>query len=111
MITDSPVVAAETFERATGWQLKPEGACRGDVCIPLPQPRSGAIDLRDVAARLDMPLVEDPESGLWALGPPAGPTLDGPLAPDFTLPDRGGGEFTLSSLRGVKVLILAWAPW
>lgn len=111
MVTPGPVVATDDFERGTGWELKPEGACRGAVCIPLPRPAGGSVDLREVAPALRMPLVEDPETGLWAVGPPAGPPLMDARAPDFTLPDRHGGDFALSSLRGRKVAVVAWAPW
>ena len=30
---------------------------------------------------------------------------------DFALPATGGKEFRLSSLRGQKVLLYAWAPY
>lgn len=32
-------------------------------------------------------------------------------APDFTLPDKNGNNFTLSSLRGYYVLLDFWAAW
>ncbi len=35
----------------------------------------------------------------------------GSLAPDFTLPDTSGVNFTLSSLKGKYVLIDFWAAW
>jgi hypothetical protein len=111
VVSASPLVSAPEFERLTGWELKPEGACRGAVCVSLGLPPGGAVDLREVAGRLGMPLVEDTFAGLWALGPAAGPVLEDARAPDFTLPDWRGGDFTLSSLRGRKVLVLAWAPW
>jgi hypothetical protein len=31
--------------------------------------------------------------------------------PEVTLPDRHGNPFSLSSLLGTKVLLLAWASW
>ena len=111
MVTPVPVLPVAEFERRTGWELKPEGACRGNLCVPLPAPDGGEVDLRQVAERLNMPLLHDREAGLWALGPAAGPVLAEPAAPDFTLPDWRGEDFRLSSLRGQKVLILAWAPW
>jgi hypothetical protein len=111
VLTATPTVARAEFERATGWELKPEGACRGPICIPLDLPPDAPVDLRLVAERLGMPLVHDAGAGLWALGPASGPVLDTAHAPDFTLPDWQGGDFTLSSRRGAKVLILAWAPW
>lgn len=35
----------------------------------------------------------------------------GDMAPDFTLPMYGGGEVTLSKLRGKVVLLNFWATW
>jgi hypothetical protein len=111
MILGAPVVDAAELARRTGWRLKPEGLCRGDVCVPLPQTGGSPLEAGLVAERLGMPLVRDEAAGLWALGPEAGRTLTSAEAPDFTLPDWQGRDFTLSSLRGRKVLIVAWAPW
>jgi peroxiredoxin len=38
-------------------------------------------------------------------------TQIGSLAPDFTLPDTSGVNFTLSSLKGKYVLVDFWASW
>jgi hypothetical protein len=96
------------LERQTGWSVKPEGACRGDVCVPLARP----FDLSDLARRLGMELVHDERHGLWALGPEAGGrALLGAELPDIVLPDRNGEDFELRSLRGTKVCMIAWASW
>ena len=62
---------------------------------------------------MGMPLVAAPEYGLWALGPASigSRALASAKAPDLRLPDLDGHEFRLSSLRGQKVLLLAWAPY
>jgi hypothetical protein len=107
-------VPAERFERETGWALKPEGACRGDICVPLGDLAAGPdIEVGAVADRLGMPLVHDEAAGLWALGPAAlgGRALPTAEAPELELPDLDGRAFRLSSLRGRKVLLVAWAPY
>jgi hypothetical protein len=107
MVTKSSAIDPAAFFTATGWELKPEGACRGDICVPLPD-RS----LPEVARRLGMPLVHDEENGLWSLGPAVEQILPaGGEAPDFALPDLSGRVHRLSEQRGRKALILAWAPW
>jgi cytochrome oxidase Cu insertion factor (SCO1/SenC/PrrC family) len=59
-----------------------------------------------------MPLVHDEAHGLWALGPESGGrALTTAVVPEITLPDRNGNAFSLSSLRGQKVLLVAWASW
>ena len=38
MLLRSLSVPRSEFEAGTGWRLKPEGACQGDICIPLSRP-------------------------------------------------------------------------
>ena len=112
MILTSPQVHPAEFERATGWALKPEGACKDDRCVPLPADSVARSDVRVLSERLGMPLVHDQALGLWALGPEAGGrALTSAQAPELVLPDWQGREFRLSSLRGRKVLLVAWASW
>jgi len=50
--------------------------------------------------------------GLWCLGPESrGRTLEGARLPPIVLPDLDGVAFDVASLRGQKVLLLAWSPW
>jgi len=101
----------------TGWMLKPEGVCKGEVCVPLPssaRQADGTVDVRAVAERLGMPLVHDEPHRVWALGPEtavSGRALTTAQAPDLELPDVDGTPFRLSSLRGQKVMLVAWASW
>jgi hypothetical protein len=107
-------VETSQFERGTGWAIKPEGACHDDRCVPLVATATadGQVDVRMVAQQLGMPLVHDASSGLWALGPEASTrSLSSARAPDLVLPDRYGQLFDLATLRGRKVLLLAWASW
>ena len=114
MIVDSPMVSREDFEARTGWHIKPQGACKAELCVPLGGFDNDAttFDLRELAPRLGMPLLHDESHDLWSLGPESiGRALQDAIAPPLTLPDRNGIDFTLSSLRGQKVLLLAWASW
>ena len=114
MILTSLVADADELAVRTGWTAKPQGLCRGEVCVPAPGSirDDGALDVEVVAQRLRMPLVHDEEHGLWALGPPAGGTaLTSAGAADPELMDRDGTPFRLSSLHGRKVLLVAWASW
>ncbi len=112
MISQTIEVEAPDFESATGWAIKPEGACRDDRCVPLPRPMSDIVDLRIIAERLNMPLIHDETVELWCLGPEAGgKALSSANAPELELPDWRGKTFRLTDLRRQKVLLLAWAPW
>jgi hypothetical protein len=109
MILEGLDIDETTFQKATGWEIKPEGACKGDVCVPLP----GGFDLASTARRLGMALVRDEQHDLWALGPESlgGRALVTAAAPDLVLDDLDGNEFRLDSLRGQKVVLVAWAPY
>lgn len=112
MILTSLDIDRAQFERATGWALKPQGACKGEVCVPL-LAKPEEIDANVISERLGMALVHDEKHDVWALGSEAigSNALSTAQASDFTLPDWRGEPFTLSSLRGQKVFLLAWASW
>jgi hypothetical protein len=114
--TDGLWLTPEHAERATGWVAKPEGMCRGEVCVPLPAALRSE-DRVDVAAfweRLGRPVVHDSAGETWVLGAGAeerNRRLAGTTAPDFTLPDLAGMPHQLHDLRGSKVFLATWASW
>jgi hypothetical protein len=109
MLTDTLDLDATAFERGTGWAIKPEGACKGEVCVPLPD----GFSVAHAADRLGMAVVTDEETGWSSIGPESlgGRALVSAHAPELVLSDLDGTEFRLSSLRGQKVLLVAWAPY
>ena len=109
MILEGVEVDPERLRARTGWRIEPQGACKGDRCVPLPQ---GPLDARALSERLGMALVADEERGLRALGPEAGGrALASAQMPELELPDRNGRPFSLRSLRGTRVIMVAWASW
>jgi hypothetical protein len=116
MVLDRLDLSSEEFEQITGWDIRPEGACRDDVCVPLPplEPDAeGRIHVTVLAERLGMPIAHDERHRLWALGPRSGDrrVLDTARMPELALPDFHGDAFDVASLRGRKVVLLAWASW
>ena len=113
-------LAAPEFAAATGWSMKPEGLCRGDVCLPVPPGRAADyVDGADLNAtafwhRLQHPVVHDAAGEVWVLGTSAadrGSALGSLEAPDFALQDLAGATWSLSQQRGKKVLLATWASW
>lgn len=115
MIVTELRASKEDFAARTGWIAKPEGLCKGAMCVPLPASGSdgASLDLAVVAERLGMPVLHDETHGVWALGPAtvSGRALDTAEAPDLTLPDLEGRPFELASLRGQRVVVFSWASW
>ncbi len=111
LLTGQPI-DRETFHQGTGWALKPEGACRGEVCVPLSSPVDDTVDVEAVAKQLGMPLVRHSDV-LASLGPATigGKVLATAVAPELVLPDLDGKAFDLASLRGKKVVLVAWSPY
>jgi hypothetical protein len=111
MLFNRPRVSVQEFEKKSGWHLRPEGLCHDDVCVPFPH-STGELELAAVAHAFGSPLVEDVDAGVWSLGlPVAAHAIACARAPDLMLPDVDGNVFHLESLRGKKVLLLAWASW
>ena len=118
-------IAPNDLARATGWEWKSEGLCRGSACVPVPRGDAGrewvretgrglSVSLTQLAQHLRQPVVASPEHGVWAVGEAAedvGERLRSLEAPDFTLPDVVGRLHSLSDYRGRKVFLLAWASW
>ena len=113
-------VGAAGLEAATGWELKPEGLCRGDVCVPLPPEAraalvgNGEIDAAGLWRRLRKPVVASERADVWVLGEAAderAAALEGLEAPDFALPDIDGRTHRLSDYRGQKVMLTTWSSW
>ncbi len=106
------------FANRTGWAIKPEGACKAEVCVPLPpEVRARRRPARRHGARRNGSACRSSPTrphGVWALGPETavtGKVLTSAVAPELELPDADGNPFKLSSLRGKKVVLVSWASW
>ena len=107
-------VRAADLPRINQFEVKPQGACRADMCIPLSKDlKSGEwFNLTGFARKLRQAYVTD--SSAWSFGEiPAvrGDFYRSRMAPDFTAPDRKGRVVHLSDFRGKKVLVVTWAYW
>ena len=107
-------VRSADLPRINEFEVKPQGACRADMCIPLSRDlRSGEwFNLTGFARKLHQACVSD--SGVWSFGEI--PLIRGDfyqtrVAPDFAVPDRQGRVVHLSDFRGRKVLVVTWASW
>ena len=107
-------------EAATGWALKAEGFCRGEVCVPVPPAqadgfvRPGAVNVAALWRHMGKPVVHDSSGETWVLGEDAAARAERLLsleATDFTLPDLDGRAHSLSDYRGKKVFLSTWASW
>ena len=110
--------------RATGFEVKPQGVCRAEVCIPLPAKRESDFlqkergvtwfNLSAFARLLHQPVAYDAALAAWDFGPrleSQNHFVDSLEAPNFTLPDVNGKLHSLADFRGKKVLLLTWASW
>jgi hypothetical protein len=119
---DALWLAPAELTKVGGWELKPEGLCRGPLCVPVPPGASwmrgrGAdvrVDVSGLSRHMGQPVAASPEHAAWSIGDAAEDLADRLRsldAPDFTLPDLDGRMHALSSFRGRKVFLLAWASW
>jgi hypothetical protein len=113
-------LTAEELRRATGWELKPQGFCMDDRCVPVPPGREAEfrsgdlLNLAALAGQTGQPLVRADEHSVWSLGEAPetiGARLKSLEAPNFTLPDLDGKMHSLADYRGKKILLMSWASW
>jgi len=107
-------VRAADLPRINDFTVKPQGACREDVCIPISKElKSGEwFNLTGFARRTGESFVSD--TNVWSFGEipdMGGRYLSSRMAPDFAVPDRQGKIVHLSDFRGKKVLVITWASW
>jgi hypothetical protein len=107
-------VRASDLPRINEFEVKPQGACRADVCIPLSKDlKQGEwFNLSGFARKVHESVVED--SGVWSFGEVPvlrGSFVNSRMAPDFAVPDRKGRIVHLSDFRGKKALVVTWASW
>lgn len=118
MLESPPVVDADTLPDLIGWTLKPQGLCRDEACVIVPD-RSAlesdhGVDLRLVAELLGRPVAVDDTAGLVAIGAERAQrqgALEDRRAPDFSLPDLDGTWHALSDHRSKKKLLVAFSSW
>ena len=111
------------LKRATGFELKPQGVCREELCFPLPKARrqeflrkdagKESFNLTAFARLVHQPVAHDETRAVWYFGLRADQRqgLASLRAPDFTLPDMQGKMHSLSDFRGKKVFLITWASW
>lgn len=111
-------LATRPLLEALGWTQKPEGLCQGDVCIPIASVPNlitqQGVDLLALGEVLGRPVAVDRGESMASIGEETAAhsaLLAKGIAPDFSLPDLTGKEYTLSSFRGKKVLLIAYASW
>jgi hypothetical protein len=103
---------------ALGWELKPEGLCRGNLCVPVRDRDrllvGDRLDIAAVADALGRAVVVDARAGIAAMALPTEArrqALREHRAPEFTLPDLDGRGHDLDEWRGKKKLLVAFASW
>jgi hypothetical protein len=107
-------VHKKDLPRINEFEVKPQGACRADVCIPLSKTLKNGdwFNLTGFAHKIGETVVAD--QNVYSFGEI--PVLRGGfynsrIAPDFAVPDRKGKLVHLSDFRGKKTLVITWASW
>jgi hypothetical protein len=97
------------------FEVKPQGACRADLCIPISKDlqRKDYFNLSGFARKTGETVIRD-EAGVYSFGEiplVRGAFYNSRIAPDFAVPDRTGRVVHLNDFRGKKVLVITWASW
>jgi hypothetical protein len=117
---DGLLINPRNLGQINGFDIKPEGACFRDLCIPLndqllvEQNGRQWFNLTGFADLLDQPYVADHAASVWSFAEipakRANMMLDA-MAPEIELTDRNGQVVRLADLKGKKALIVTWSSW
>ena len=112
------VIDPALLPAAIGWQLKDEGLCRDDICVPVRDRAAlfvgDRLDIAAVANALARPVVVDADAAVVAMALPSEErrqALRDHHAPAFTLPDLDGAPHSLEEFRDRKKLLVAFSTW
>lgn len=117
---DSLLIRPDDLTRINGFELKQEGACFEDQCIPVneglfvEQDGNTWFDLTAFANLLSQSYVADQEARIWSFAEiPARreSMMVDAMAPDFEVTDRQGNVIRMADLKGKKALIVTWSSW
>jgi len=117
---DRLLVKADDLTRINGFELKREGACYADICIPITQEMlveqdgNEWFDLTAFADLIGQPYVADTQARVWSFAEiPAKreSMMVDAMAPDFEVKDRQGKVIRMADLKGKKALIVTWSSW
>jgi len=113
---DALWIRKRDLPRVNGFELKPQGACRADLCIPIPKgmTRGDYFNVTAFAKKAGQVVVAEPSARVWSFGEMqalGGGLVNSRIAPDFEVPDRLGRPVHLSGFRGKKALVITWASW
>jgi hypothetical protein len=115
---DRLLIDPDALPDALGWELKPEGLCQANVCIPVRDRAQlfvgDRLDIAATAAALGRPAVVDAGAGIAVVALPKErrhAALQDHDVPPFTLADLDGAHHSLEEWRGSKKLLVAFASW
>lgn len=117
---DSLLIRPEDLSRVNGFQLKPEGVCFADLCVPMQDhllvQRDGKqwFDLAAFADLLGQAYVADKAARVWSFAEiPAKreSMMVNAMAPDFEVKDRRGNVIRMADFKGKKTLVVTWSSW
>ena len=113
-----PYIDKKLIQEILGWELKDEGLCFEDICVPLEKSEmfddSSDVDLNSLLDALDFLSVLDSEAGFIAIETFSSlrhSALTDRIAPDIKLPDINGIPHRLSEWKSKKKLLVAFASW
>ena len=117
---DGLLIRPDDLTRISGFELKPEGACYQDMCIPMnddlliEQDGKQWFNLTAFAYLLGQPYVADTDARVWSFAEipvKRESMMVEARAPDIEVTDRQGNVVRLADLKGKKALIVTWSSW